>query len=219
MRRIQILLSAGILFALAASAAAMDVKGAVTAVDATKRTISVKVDDNVQSFDIAQDAKVYELYGSGKRTEYNETAHGLADVTADAVVILSTDFIDGREQATRIKIESASSKAQRKRTSKAPTADEKPSTTDVKGTITALDGRRLLMTVDVDGKTQKYTAAKDCKVFIQTSKPDKKKKPRYDVAPNGLADITVGLDVTMTVDSSSGKDLVTMVKIRPPPKK
>ena len=38
-------------------------------------------------------------------------------------------------------------------------------------------------------------------------------------APNGLADITVGLDVTVTVDSQSGKDLVTAVKIKNPPGK
>jgi hypothetical protein len=218
MGRIRLLLSSSILFALAASAAAMDVKGTVMAVDAAKRTITLKVDDKAQSFDVAKDAKVYELYGGGKRTGYNETAHGLADVTADAVVTLSTDFIDGREQATRIKIESASAKAPRKRAPSVTPPTDKPATTDVKGTITALDGRKLLMTVTVDGKTQKFTAAKDCKVFVQMNKSDKK-KPRYDVSPNGLADITVGLDVTMTVDSSSGKDLVTMVKIHAPPKK
>jgi hypothetical protein len=218
MRRVQLLLTTGFLLAVAGGAAAMDVKGTVTAVDAAKRTISVKVDDNVQAFDVAKDAKVYELYGSGKRTGYNETAGGLADVKLDAIVTLSTDFLDGREQATRIKIESASSRAPRKKTPSASPPADKPATTDVKGTITALDGRRLLMTVSVDGKTQKFTAAKDCKVFVQTNKPEKK-KPRYDVAPNGLADITVGLDVTMTLDSSSGKDLVTMVKILSPPKK
>jgi hypothetical protein len=218
MRWVRFVLSTGFVIALAAGAAAMDVKGTVTAVDAAKRTISVKVDDKVQAFDVAKDAKVYELYGSGKRTGYNETAGGLADVKVDAVVTLSSDFIDGREQATRIKIESASAKAPRKRTpSEKPPAD-KPATTDVKGTVAALDGRKLLMTVNVDGQTQKFTAAKDCKVFVQANKSDKK-KPRYDVAPNGLADITVGLDVTMTVDSSSGKDLVTMVKIHSPPKK
>jgi hypothetical protein len=208
----------GLVFVLAAGAAAMDVKGTVTAIDAAKRTVSVRVDDNVQMFDVAKNAKVYELYGSGKRSGYNETAGGLADVKVDGVVTLSTDFIDGREQATRIKIDSGSAKAPRKRMpSEKPQAD-KPATTDVKGTITALDGRRLLMTVTVDGQTQKFTAAKDCKVFLQTNKSDKK-KPRFDVAPNGLADITVGLDVTMTIDSSSGKDLVTMVKIHSPPKK
>lgn len=218
MHRIQLSLSGGILFVLATAAVAMDVKGTVTAVDAAKRTISVKADDNVQAFDVAKDAKVYELYGSGKRTGYNETAHGLADVTVDATVTVSTDFIDGREQATRIKIESAPAKAPRKKTSSASPPAEKSSTTDVNGTITALDSRRLLMIVDVDGKSQKFTAAKDCKVFMQVGKPDKK-KPRYDVSPKGLADITVGLDVTMTVDSSSGKDLVTMVKIHSPAKK
>ncbi len=218
MRRVHLVLSTGLVFVLAASAAAMDVKGTVTAIDAAKRTISVKADDNVQAFDVAKDAKVYELYGSGKRTGYNETAHGLADVMVDAIVTVSTDLIDGREQVTRIKIESASAKAPRKRSPSNPPPADKPTTTDVTGTITALDGRRLLMTVDVDGKSQKFTAAKDCKVFIQVGKPDKK-KPRYDVSPKGLADITVGLDVTMTVDSSSGKDLVTMVKIHSPPKK
>jgi hypothetical protein len=203
--------------ALVASAAAMDVKGTVTAIDSAKRTIAVKVDDDVQSFEIGKDAKVYQLFGSGKRAGYSETAGGLSDVTVNAVVTISTDFLDGREQATRIKIESSSSKTSPKRAKPAPPSAEKKTTTDVKGTISALDGRRLLMTLTVDGKPQKFTASKDCKVFV-VAKADKK-KPRYDVAPNGLADITVGLDVMITVDSASGKDLVTMVKINPPPKK
>ena len=72
------------------------------------------------------------------------------------------------------------------------------------------------MTLKVDGKPKVYTVAKDCKVFVIVKKA---RKPRYDVAPQGLADIKVGLDVTITLDSASGKNRVTMVKINTPPKK
>src|SRR5947209_6062801 len=97
---IRLSLSLFSVLAVAGSAAAMDVKGTVTAIDPAKRTIAIKADDDVQSFEIGKDAKVYELFGSGKRAGYSETTGGLSDVTVNAVVTISTDFLDGREQAT-----------------------------------------------------------------------------------------------------------------------
>ncbi len=200
----------------AACAAAMDVKGTVSAIDVDKLAISIKVDDEIKSLDVSKDAKVYQLYGSGKRTGYSETAGGLKDISPNSLVIATTETRDGKELVTRIKIESSAGRTPRKAVTISNAAPvEKKSTTDVRGTVAALDARKLQMTLTVDGKPQKYTVTKSTNVFVQV-KSDNKKKPRFDVAEKGLAEITVGADLTVTVDSASGKDVVTMVKINMP---
>jgi hypothetical protein len=199
-------------------AAADDIKGKVAAVDLDKRTITVTVDDKDQTYDVGPSAKVYRLSGNNvRRAGYAESPGGLKDVAVDGKVTVTTDFIDGREQATRIKIESSSGKPLKRPKDNPPPPQESKTTTDVDGSIIALDPRRLQMTLTVDGKPRKFTVTKDCSVLLAVNVG--KKKTRYDVAPNGLADITVGLDVTITVDSQSGKDLVTTVKIMNPPSK
>lgn len=203
---------------LARPAAATDIKGTVSAIDVEKRTISIKADEEVKSFDVDKDAKVFQLYGSGKRTGFSETAGGLKDVSVNSLVIASTETQDGKEFVARIKIESSAGRTPRKAvtlSNPAPAADKNSSTTDVKGTVTALDARKLQMTLTVDGKPKVFTVTKTTNVLVQVKGSDKK-KPRYDVAEKGLAEITVGADLTVTVDSSSGKDLVTMVKINTP---
>jgi hypothetical protein len=218
MARIDICLCALCLALFASIAAADDIKGKVTAVDLDKRTMTVNVGDRSQTFDIAQTAKVYRLSGNNvKRAGYAEVPGGLKEVAVDATITLTTEFIDDKEQATRIKIEAASGKPFKRPKDNPPPLKEASTTTEVDGSIVALDGRKLQMTLTVDGKPRKFTVTKDCNVLVATK--GGKKKLRYDVAPNGLADITVGLDVTVTVDSQSGKDLVTTVKIKNPPGK
>jgi hypothetical protein len=217
MARIGISLCAVSLAYVASVTSADDIKGKVTAVDLDKRTVTVNVGDKDQTFDVAQTAKVYRLSGNNvKRAGYGEVPGGLKEVAVNSTITLTTEFIDDKDQATRIKIESASSKPL-KRPKDNPPPPKASTTTDVDGNIVALDGRRLQMTLNVDSKPRKFTVTKDCSVLLAV-KGDKKKN-RYDVAPNGLADITVGLDVTVTVDSQSGKDLVTTVKIKNPPGK
>jgi hypothetical protein len=214
MARISICLCALCLALVASAAPADDIKGKVTAVDLDKRTITVNVGDKEQTVDVAQTAKVYRLSGNNvKRAGYAELPDGLKEVAVDATVTLTTEFIDDKGQATRIKIESASGKPL-KRPKDNPPPKEASTTTEIDGSIVALDGRKLQMTLAVDGKPRKFTVTKDCSVLLAVK--GGKKKTRYDVAPNGLADITVGLDVTVTVDSKSGKDLVTTVKIKNP---
>jgi hypothetical protein len=217
MARIGISLSAVSLAFVASIALADDIKGKVTAIDPDKRAITVNVGDKDQSFEIAQNAKVYRLSGkNARRAGYAEAPGGIKEVAVGSTVTLTTEFVDDKEQATRIKIESASGKPLRRTKDNPPPAKESTSN-DVDGSVVALDGRRLQMTLNVDGKPRKFTVSKDCSVLLAVK--GGKRKPRYDVAPNGLADITVGLDVTVTVDSQSGKDLVTTVKIKNPPDK
>jgi hypothetical protein len=215
MARIGISLCAVSLAFAASVAAADDIKGKVKAIDPDKRTITVNVGDKDQTFDIAQTAKVYRLFGNNaRRAGYAEAPGGIKEAAVGSTVTLTTEFIDDKEQATRIKIESASSQPLRRPKDNPPPPKES-TTNDVDGSVVALDGRRLQMTLNVDGKPRKFTVTKDCSVLLAVK--GGKRKPRYDVAPNGLADITVGLDVTVTVDSQSGKELVTTVKIKNPP--
>ncbi len=202
---------------VASVASADDVKGKVAAVDPDKRTITITVGDKDHTFDVAQTAKVYRLSGNNvKRAGYAELPGGLKEVAVDSTITLTTEFMDDKEQATRIKIEVASGKPL-KRPKDNPPQPKESTTNEIDGNIVALDGRRLQMTLNVDGKPRKLAVTKDCSVLLAVK--GGKKKPRYDVAPNGLADITVGLDVTVTVDSKSGKDLVTTVKVKNPPDK
>ena len=92
---------------------AMDVKGKITALDLAKQTITIKTDDGDQTFDLSKDIKVYKLYGGGKRAGFDEAPGGMKAVSVGAEVTLSTDFIDSKEQAIRIKLESASGPARR----------------------------------------------------------------------------------------------------------
>jgi hypothetical protein len=202
---------------VASVASADDFKGKVAAVDPDKRTITITVGDKDHTFDVAQTAKVYRLSGNNvRRAGYAELPGGLKEVAVDSTITLTTEFMDDKEQATRIKIEVASGKPL-KRPKDSPPLPKESTTNEIDGNIVALDGRRLQMTLNVDGKPRKLAVTKDCSVLLAVK--GGKKKPRYDVAPNGLADITVGLDVTVTVDSKSGKDLVTTVKVKNPPDK
>jgi hypothetical protein len=216
MARIGFSLSVLSLAFVASVASADDIKGKVTALDLNKRTITVNVGDKDQSFDVAQAAKVYRLSGNNvKRAGYAELPGGLKEVAVDETITLTTEFIDDKEQATRIKIESASGRPLKRPRDNPPPKES--TTNEVDGSIVALDGRRLQMTLNVDGKPRKFTVTKDCSVLLAVK--GSKKRIRYDVAPNGLADITVGLDVIVTVDSQSGKNVVTAVKIKNPPDK
>jgi hypothetical protein len=146
---------------VASIAAADDIKGKVAAVDFDKRTITITVDAKDQTYEVGPSAKVYRLSGNNvRRAGYAESPGGLKDVAVDATVTVTTDFIDGREQATRIKIESSSGKPLKRPKDNPPPPQESKTTTDVDGTIIALDPRRLQITLTVDGKPRKFTSRK-----------------------------------------------------------
>jgi len=99
------LLAIGVLFCFLVSARADDVVGKVTAVDPLARTLSVKVDANETKYELTPDCKVYLKTGAGKRVAYNEVKDGLKKLRVGSTVTLSTDFQDGKDVATRIKVE------------------------------------------------------------------------------------------------------------------
>ena len=102
------LLAVGILLSAALAARADDVEGTVTAVDQAKRTISVKAGDQETRYELTADCKVYiKVRLAGRTTGYNEDKRGLKAVVVGATVTVSADFQDGKDVATRIKIESA----------------------------------------------------------------------------------------------------------------
>ncbi len=176
MARIGIFLCAVSLAFAASVASADDIKGKVNAIDPDKRTITVNVGDKDQTFEIAQTAKVYRLSGNNaRRAGYAEAPGGIKEVAVGSTVTLTTEFIDDKEQATRIKIESASSQPLRRPKDNPPPPKES-TTNDVDGSVVALDGRRLQMTLNVDGKPRKFTVTKDCSVLLAV-KGGKRKTP------------------------------------------
>jgi Cu/Ag efflux protein CusF len=86
-------------------ASAVDYDGKITAFDADARKITIHVDDKDQSYVLAKDCKIYKLRGGGNRGGgYKEDPKGLKDVVAGAKVSISTDFVDGDEVVTLLKI-------------------------------------------------------------------------------------------------------------------
>jgi hypothetical protein len=203
MGRISTFLCALILALVASVAVADDIKGKVTAVDLDKRTITVTVDDKDQSFDVSPSAKVYRLTGNNvKRSGYAEMPGGLKEVAADAMVTLTTDFIDGKEQVIRIKIETAAKKGRHLGR-------------DVSGNVAAIDAeKRLIVLGSGDGK-QQYALDRNCNVFKLVGGGA---RGHYDLAPDGLADVKVGAEVTINVVSREGKEQVDYIQIGPPRK-
>lgn len=100
------LLAFSIAFCLTAIASAADYKGKVTKFDSATHKVTVHVDDKDQSFELAKDCKIYKLKGRGKKAGYDDDPKGLKDVVAGAVVSLETDFVDGNEVVTMLKIAS-----------------------------------------------------------------------------------------------------------------
>jgi hypothetical protein len=103
-----------IVFCLIAIASATDYKGKIIAFDSATRKGTLHVDDNDQSFELAKDCKIYRLKGRGKKAGYDEDPNGLKDVVVGAVVSLETDFVDGAEVATLLKIASLPKKKLRR---------------------------------------------------------------------------------------------------------
>jgi hypothetical protein len=89
---------------LCAAASAADYKGKITVFDTKTQKVTVHVDDKDQSFALAKDCKIYKLHGAGKKAGYDEDPKGLKDVVVGAVVSLETDFVDGSEVVTLLKI-------------------------------------------------------------------------------------------------------------------
>jgi len=89
---------------MAAIASAVDYQGKVTAFDAATRKVTIHVDDNDQTYELTKDCKVYKFKGNAKHGGYSEDPKGLKDVVPGAMVNISTDFVDGNEVVTMLKI-------------------------------------------------------------------------------------------------------------------
>jgi len=105
------LMALSIAFCLGALASAADYVGKVTAFDSTTQKVTVHVDDKDQSFGLAKDCKIYKLKGAGKKAGYDVDPKGLKDVVVGAAVSLETDFVDGSEAVTLLKIASLPKKS------------------------------------------------------------------------------------------------------------
>ncbi|HEV3417611.1 MAG TPA: hypothetical protein VG056_12380 [Pirellulales bacterium] len=187
----------------ATAAAAMDIKGRVSAVDADKRTISIKADDTDQIFDISKDAKVYRHVGSGRKAGFDEAPGGLKAIAIGDDVTATTDFIDGEEQLIRIRIESSAKK-------------KKHVGNDVLGKVAAIDVEKLTIMLTIDDIQRKFNLAKDCNVFKLFGNGS---RAHFDLAPGGLNEIAVGTDVTLNLDTRDGKEQVAYIQIGPRSKK
>ncbi|HEV2969277.1 MAG TPA: hypothetical protein VGY55_04745 [Pirellulales bacterium] len=189
--------SALIVSLFANAAAARDIKGKVTAIDPDKRTISIKTDDAEQIFDISKDAKVYRHVGSGRKAGFDEAPGGLKAIAIGDDVTATTDFIDGEERAIRIKIESPAKK--RKQLGRV-----------VLGKVAALDVEKLTIALTIDDKQQKFDLAKDCNVFKLFGNGP---RAHFDLAPGGLSDVAVGMEVTLNLDTRDGKEQVAYIQV------
>jgi hypothetical protein len=181
----------------ATAAAAMDIKGRVTAVDPDKRAISIKTDDTEQIFDVSKDAKVYRLLGNGRKAGFDEAPGGLKAIAIGDDVTATTDFIDGEERVIRIKIES-------------PAKKKKRVGSDVSGNVAAIDVEKLTITLAIDDKQRKFVLAKDCNVFKLFGNGS---RAHFDLAPGGLSDVAVGMDVTLNIDTRDGREQVAYIQI------
>ena len=86
---------------------AADLDGKLSAVDLKAGTITLPVEGKSQQFALAKDCKVYAKGNAGQRQmAYNLAAGGTAALAAGQTVTITTDFIDGQDTATMVKINS-----------------------------------------------------------------------------------------------------------------
>jgi hypothetical protein len=186
-----------------AIAFANDLSGRVVAIDLDKQTVGLKVGDESQTLDLAKKCKVYRLAGGRKGSGYNEDSDGLKAVQVGQEVTATTDFLDGNEQVVRIRIETP------------PTKKRRHIGRDVAGKVSAIDADKGLIALTVGDSEQKYTLDRNCNVFKVIGGGA---RAHYDLAPDGLADVKVGVEVTINLLSRDGKELVDYIQITPPRK-
>jgi hypothetical protein len=186
-----------------AAAFAADLTGRVVALDLDKQTIGLKVGDDSQTLDLAKRCKVYRLAGGRKGSGYNEEPDGLNAVEVGHDVTATTDFLDGNEQIVRIRIETP------------PAKKHKRLGRDVSGKVSAIDAEKGLISLTIGDSEQKYALDRNCNVFKMVGGGA---RAHYDLAPNGLADVKVGIEVTINLLSRDGKELVDYIRITPPRK-
>jgi hypothetical protein len=226
----------------ASAASAADLDGKLTVVDLKANTITLPVDGKDQQYPLASDCKVYVKGHAGRGVAFSEAAAGTKALAAGQTVSVTTDFIDGKEEATRIKINEGATggrppaAVRPTKTEPAPKPNpakpddkpsDKPATTgfadslDVTGVVSALDPKRMMITLTTgDHKSQKYKVDKAASCFLVTPSTTGKGKQREKIAaaPNGLADVTVGANVSLSF-ADADKKLVSMIKIIQPAKK
>ncbi len=209
---------------------AADFEGKLSAVDQKAGTITLPVDGKSQQFALAKDCKVYVKGNAGRQTAYNLAAAGTAALAAGQTVTITTDFIDGQDTATMVKINSGAlgKPVQSVTPKKTPPAkpdptkpDDKtapiaaPNPLEVAGVVAGVDLRHQMIAVKVtDGKIERFHILKTASFFLSTPAAGKKGQSREKLAdaPNGLADAAVGSNVTLTFDDAA-KKAVSMVKI------
>jgi len=214
---------------------AADLDGKLSAVDLKAGTITLPVDGKDQQFPLAKDCKVYVKGSAGRQTAYNLAAGGTAALAPGQTVSVTTDFIDGQEEAILVKINSGAlgKPVQAVKPKKTPAAKPDPAKPDpakpgdkagasdaadsleVQGVVAGVDLRHQMIAVTgSDGKVQRYHILKTASFFLSTPAVGNKGRSRekLDAAPNGLADATVGSSVTLTFDDAK-KKAVSMIKI------
>src|SRR6516225_5197100 len=198
------ILTSVILLSLPSAAVfANDLTGRIAAIDLDKQTIALKVGDENQTLDLAKTCKVYRLAGGRKGSGYNEDPDGLKAVEVGQDVTATTDFLDGNEQVVRIRIETP------------PTKKHHRLGRDVSGKISAIDAEKGLIALTIGDKEQKYTLDRNCNVFMLVGGGA---RAHYDLAPDGLAAVKIGIEVTINLISRDGKELVDYIQITPPRK-
>jgi hypothetical protein len=186
------------------AASATDLAGRVAAIDLDKQTIALKVGDDSQTFDLAKKCKVYRLAGGKKGSGYNEEPDGLKAVETGQDVTATTDFLDGNEQVVRIRIETPTPAKKHHRLGR-----------DVSGKVSAIDADKGLIALTIGDKEQKFALDRNCNVFMLVGGGT---RAHYDLAPDGLAAVKVGIEVTINLISRDGKELVDYIQITPPRK-
>ncbi len=208
---------------------AADLDGKLTAVDLKANTITLPVDGKDQQYPLSSDCKVYVKGRAGRTVAFSEAAEGAKALAAGQTVSVTTDFIDGKEEATLIKINEgakggrppAAVRQVKADPTPKPNPADKPAATDnvdsldVKGVVASLDPKHMMIGVTTeDGKTLKYKVDKAASCFVVTPSATGKGKQRerIDPHPHTLADVTVGANVSLSFSDDS-KKLVSMIKI------
>jgi hypothetical protein len=195
--KLTLLLVAWAFLSLASAADAAELKARVAAIDLEKGTIALTAADQEQSYELAKDCKVYQKSGGRKDSSYVEARGGLKAINVGDDVTATTDLVDGREQVTRIKIESL------------PRKGRHPGR-DISGKVAVIDPEKRAIGLSKTDKEQTYELAKDCNVFKLVGSGS---QAHFIPAAGGLSDVTEGAEVVLNLDKREGREQVIYIEI------
>jgi hypothetical protein len=78
------------------------------------------------------------------------------------------------------------------------------------GKVAAIDVEKLTITLTIDDIQRKFNLAKDCNVFKLFGNGP---RAHFDLAPGGLSDVAVGMEVTLNLDTRDGKEQVAYIQV------